>query len=71
MELVFVIMSANTFTDLMYYTMDSDEMAACLFFIVCIFVLTIRLLNLLIAVLVSSFEIANEEYKKKKVHIWF
>lgn len=66
MELVFVIMSANTFTDLMYYTMDSDEMAACLFFIVCIFVLTIWLLNLLIAVLVSSFEIANEEYKKKK-----
>lgn len=67
MELVFVIMSANTFTDLMYYTMDSDEMAASLFFIIAIFVLTIWMMNLLIAVLVSSFELANERFKKKKL----
>ncbi|CCK71120.1 calcium channel protein CCH1 KNAG_0G00640 [Huiozyma naganishii CBS 8797] len=67
MELVFVIMSANTFTDLMYYTMDSDEMAACLFFIFCIFVLTIWMMNLLIAVLVSSYDLAHEKYKKKKL----
>lgn len=67
MELVFVIMSANTFTDLMYYLMDSDDMAACLFFIVAIFVLTIWMMNLLIAVLVSSFDIANEKFKKKKL----
>ncbi|GCE98298.1 calcium channel protein [Zygosaccharomyces mellis] len=67
MELVFVIMSANTFTDLMYYTMDSDEMAASLFFIVAIFVLTIWMMNLLIAVLVSSFQLANERFKKKKL----
>lgn len=67
MELVFVIMSANTFTDLMYYTMDSDEMAASVFFIVAIFVLTIWMMNLLIAVLVSSFELANERFKKRKL----
>ncbi|GAV46856.1 hypothetical protein ZYGR_0A04540 [Zygosaccharomyces rouxii] len=69
MELVFVIMSANTFTDLMYYTMDSDEMAASLFFIIAIFVLTIWMMNLLIAVLVSSFQLANERFKKKKLDL--
>ncbi|KAK7680086.1 hypothetical protein QCA50_016811 [Cerrena zonata] len=28
LEMVFIVMSANTFTDIMYYTMDSDNMAA-------------------------------------------
>ncbi|QLQ77885.1 hypothetical protein HG537_0A01320 [Torulaspora globosa] len=69
MELVFVVISANTFTDLMYYTMDSDEMAASLFFVVTIFVLTIWLMNLVIAVLVTSFELANEKFKKQKLEV--
>lgn len=69
MELVFIVMSANTFTDLMYYTMDSDDMAASLFFIVAIFVLTIWLMNLVIAVLVTSFELANEKFKRQKLEI--
>lgn len=69
MELVFVVMSANTFTDLMYYTMDSDEMAAALFFVVAIFVLTIWLMNLVLAVLVTSFELANEQFKKQKLEV--
>lgn len=30
LELVFVIMTSNTFTSLMYYTADSDYLAACL-----------------------------------------
>ncbi|CCH62514.1 hypothetical protein TBLA_0H02290 [Henningerozyma blattae CBS 6284] len=67
MELVFVVMSANTFTDIMYYTMDSDELSACLFFICAIFVMTIWLLNLVVAVLVSSFDLANEKFKKEKI----
>ncbi|CAL9733466.1 calcium-channel protein Cch1p [Monosporozyma servazzii] len=67
MEIIFVIMSANTFTDLMYYAMDSDDMAASLFFIVCIFVLTIWMMNLVIAVLVSSYDLAYEKYRKKKL----
>ncbi|EDO19191.1 hypothetical protein Kpol_1050p48 [Vanderwaltozyma polyspora DSM 70294] len=66
MELVFVILSSNTFTDLMYDTMDSDEMAACLFFILATFVLTIWLLNLFIAVLVTSFELANQKFEEEK-----
>ncbi|CAI5758731.1 unnamed protein product [Candida verbasci] len=70
LELVFVVMSANTFTDIMYYTMDSDNMTACLFFIGCIFVMTVWLLNVFIAVIVASFNITRlevaEEQKKKK-----
>lgn len=69
MELVFVVMSANTFTDLMYDTMDSDEMAASIFFVVAIFVLNIWLMNLVIAVLVTSFQMANEEFKRKRLEI--
>lgn len=69
MELVFVVMSANTFSDLMYYMMDSDELAAALFFVVTIFVMTIWLLNLVIAVLVSSFQIANERFKRKQLNL--
>lgn len=66
MELIFVIISANTFTDLMYYTMDSENMAASLFFIVAILVLTIWMVNLLIAVLYSSFEVAQEKYRNQR-----
>lgn len=71
MELVFVIMSANTFTDIMYYTMDSDNMAASLFYITSIFVLVIWLLNLIIAVIIQSYrELAEKENKGKRPSIW-
>ncbi|ODV77628.1 uncharacterized protein CANTADRAFT_8070 [Suhomyces tanzawaensis NRRL Y-17324] len=70
MELVFVVMSANTFTDIMYQTMDTDNLAACLFFICSIFILTVWLINVLIAVVVTSFDVtrenAQEEQKNKK-----
>ena len=70
LEIVFVIMSANTFTDIMYYTMDTDNMAACLFFIGCIFVMTVWLINVFIAIIVASFNITRmevaEEKKKKR-----
>lgn len=63
LELVFVIMSANTFTDLMYYTMDSDYSFAALFFGAGIMILTLWLVNLLIAVITSSFQVIREESK--------
>lgn len=69
MQLVFVIMSANTFTDIMYYTMDSDNIGSSLFFIFAIFILTVWLLNVFIAVIVTSFNIAqmeDAEDKKRK-----
>lgn len=61
MELVFVVMSANTFTDIMYDTMDSDNLVACLYFIVCIFIMTVWLINVFVAVIVASFKVIRVE----------
>lgn len=74
LELVFVIMSANTFTDIMYDTMDSDTLAASLFYIFAIFILTVWLTNVLIAVIVTSFKqtskvVAEERELKGKPSI--
>jgi Ion transport protein. len=66
MEIVFVIMSANTFTDIMYYTMDSDNLGACLFFIFCIFIMTVWLTNVFVAVIVASFNIMRKEAVKER-----
>lgn len=64
LELVFVIMSGNTYSDLMYYTLDSDYLAAALFFAGGIVIMTLWLLNLLIAVITSSFQVIREEGKR-------
>lgn len=65
MQSVFVVMSANTFTDLMYYTMDSDSMVSSLFFIISLFVLTVWMINLFVAVIIHSYK---EEDKSRKSH---
>ncbi|GEQ72872.1 hypothetical protein JCM33374_g6560 [Metschnikowia sp. JCM 33374] len=66
MQMVFVMMSVNTFSDIMYDLTDSDNLAASLFFIVGIFILTVWLLNIFTAIIVASFksvqlEAAEEE----------
>jgi len=63
LELVFVIMSANTFSDLMYYTMDSDVVPSALFFGGGIMIMMLWMTNLLIAVITSSFQVIREEQK--------
>lgn len=63
LELVFVTMSANTFTDLMYYTTNSDYLPAALFFVAGIVIMLLWLTNLLIAVITSSFQVIREESK--------
>jgi hypothetical protein len=63
LELVFVIMSANTFTDLLYYTTDSDYLASALFFAFGIIIMSLWLMNLLVAVITSSFQVIREESK--------
>ncbi|KAL6830373.1 calcium permeable channel [Trichoderma sp. SZMC 28015] len=63
LELVFVLMSANTFSDLMYYTMGSDYPQAALFFGAAIMIMMLWLTNLLIAVITSSFQVIREESK--------
>ncbi|GIZ39198.1 hypothetical protein CKM354_000258900 [Cercospora kikuchii] len=62
-ELVFVIMTSNTFTDTMYYLTDSDYLAAALFYALGIIILTFWLISLLIAVITSSFQVIREESK--------
>ena len=64
LELVFVIMSSNTFTDLLYYTTDSDYLAAALFFAFGLVILSLWLVNLLVAVITHSFQVIREESKR-------
>ncbi|KAL1962687.1 hypothetical protein VTN77DRAFT_9231 [Rasamsonia byssochlamydoides] len=64
LELVFVIMSSNTFTDLLYYTTNSDYLAAALFFAVGLVVMSLWMVNLLVAVITSSFQVIREESKR-------
>lgn len=64
LELVFVVMSSNTFTDLMYYLMDSDYLVAAVFFAAGIVILTFWLINLLVAVITSSFQVIREESRQ-------
>ena len=63
LELVFVIMSSNTFSDLLYYTTDSDALAAALYFAGALFIMSLWLMNLLVAVITSSFQVIREESK--------
>ncbi|EED24171.1 calcium channel subunit Cch1 [Talaromyces stipitatus ATCC 10500] len=64
LELVFVIMSSNTFTDLLYYTTDSDYLASALFFAIGFVLLSLWMVNLLVAVITSSFQVIREESKQ-------
>ncbi|ORY87152.1 Ion transport protein-domain-containing protein [Protomyces lactucae-debilis] len=64
MELVFVIISSNTSTDLMYQTMASDRFLACLFFICSTLLLTFWLSSLFIAVVTNSFSVNREEQRR-------
>jgi hypothetical protein len=63
LELVFVIMSSNTWSDLLYTMADTDYLVSSLFFIVAILILSLWLISLLIAVITSSFQIIREESK--------
>jgi hypothetical protein len=61
MEQVFVIMTSNTFTDIMYQLADTDYLVAALYYAFGIVVLYLWLLNLLIAVISSAFQVIREE----------
>lgn len=62
-ELVFVIMTSNTFSDLLYYNTDSDYLASAIYYAAGIVIMTFWLMNLLIAVITSSFQVIREEGK--------
>ena len=61
LQLVFVIMSANTFSDIMYYTTNSDDLGTVAFFAFGVVIMTFWLVNLLVAVITSSFQVIREE----------
>lgn len=61
LEIVFVIMSSNTFSDLLYHTTNSDSLGGAIFFAFSFFILSLWLLNLMIAVITSSFQVIREE----------
>ena len=63
LQLVFVVMSANTFSDLLYYTTNSDFLAGALFFAFGIVIMSLWLMNLLVAVITSTFQVIREESK--------
>jgi hypothetical protein len=62
MQMTFVIMSGNTFSNIMYDTMDTDSMAAAFFFIFGIFFLLLWMINLLISVISESFKLVMEKH---------
>lgn len=61
LEMVFVVMSTNTFTDIMYDTMATDYLVSSLFFVFGVLVLSWWLINLLVAVIAVSFRLEREE----------
>lgn len=63
LQLVFVIMSSNTYSDLLYTIADSEYLIGALFFAGGILILCLWLISLLIAVITSSFQIIREESK--------
>jgi hypothetical protein len=63
LELVFVIMSSNTWSSLLYTVANTDYLVSSLFFIVGMLILSLWLISLLIAVITSSFQIIREESK--------
>ena len=63
-ELVFVVISSNTFSDLLYYLTNADYLVAALFFAAGIVVMTFWLTNLLVAVITSSFQVIREESRQ-------
>lgn len=63
LQLVFVVMSSNTYSDLLYTIADSDYLIGALFFAAGILILSLWLISLLIAVITSSFQIIREESK--------
>lgn len=76
-EEVFVIMSSNTYSDILYDTIDTDFLVSSLFFISGIVVLSLWLISLLIAVIASSFKLVREELinsdpgRPQRIRDWF
>lgn len=65
LELVFVIFSANTFSALMYDVIDTEGLAAALFFVATIIILYFWLLILLIGIITGSIQEMRYRYRRE------
>ncbi|ODO05658.1 hypothetical protein I350_04717 [Cryptococcus amylolentus CBS 6273] len=61
---IIIIASVNTWAPVMYLAMDSDFFGSCLFFLAGVIVLNFWLINLLIAVVINTFNDIRAETKK-------
>ncbi|KAK9235427.1 Ion transport protein-domain-containing protein [Lipomyces kononenkoae] len=66
LELVFVVLGTNGFSDLMNYTAESDHLAASLFFVAGIIILGWWMFSLFIAVISTSFAVTREMKDKER-----
>lgn len=62
-EQVFVMMTTNTFSDIMYDLTYAEYLAAALYYALGIVIMAFWLINLLIAVITSSFQVIRDESK--------
>lgn len=67
LELVFVILGMNGFSDIMNNASDSDYAIAAIFFVASVIVLSWWLFNLFIAVISTSFEFVREQDAKRRL----
>ncbi|KAG1748101.1 Ion transport protein-domain-containing protein [Suillus lakei] len=61
---VVIVTSANGWSSIMYSIIDAEFFVSCFFFIVCILVLNIWLINLFVAVITNTFSAIREDTQK-------
>lgn len=66
MQMVFILMSVNTFSNTMYQLMDTDNIGASMFFIIGIFIMTVWLMNIFAAVIVWAFKLVQREASERR-----
>lgn len=61
LEIVFVIMSQNTYSDILYYIVDAEHLLSSLYFIIGIILLGYGLASLFISIIASAFRVIRSE----------
>lgn len=61
LEIVFVVLSMNTFSDIMYNIIDAENSISCLFFIFGIIILAYGLASLFISIIASTFKVIRQD----------
>ncbi|KAK7206290.1 Ion transport protein-domain-containing protein [Myxozyma melibiosi] len=69
LELIFIVLGMNGFSDLMNYMSESDHAIAAIYFVVGVIILSWWLFNLFIAVITTSFESIREMDERRKLNL--